>query len=241
MPPIDRFDDAAPGTAARDCTGCDSAPADTPIPGGAVADAAEADGSTPRPGAAYAGRRGRRDGARPGPDPATPAVTGPGLDLERLDALLRDRADRARSRARLGLVVVLVGLLAAGTAVVVPGSVDGGLGMQLAFAAPGLIGMAIGAVVLAAAWTRFGREDHLRQRGVLTQGRVRSADRGPFGMGLAIAFEYRDAARRLHQTASDTLSVEETERWSAGDVGLILYDSTNPSDAVWLGIRAPGA
>ena len=177
------------------------------------------------------------------PPPAArrpPSPSDPVLALERVDELLCTRADRARARARLGLLVILVGLLAAGLAFAVPGSVSGGPAARLVGAAPGLIGMAIGALVVAAAQSRFRRDDRLRRGGVLARGRVRSVERGPLGVGQAVAVEYRDGRGRLHQAASDALSGDEAGRWTDGAAGLLLYDPNSPADAVWLGIRPSG-
>ena len=254
MPPIHRFDDtttdAAEPAAARPHAPSPAPDASTPggaRSGGDVTGAPPAMPASARAALAGASNDGPPAATRPmtiPPDSTFQGVSsstdGPGLALERIDEILRQRADRSRSRARLGLVVVLVGLLATGAAFVVPGIGDGGLAARLAGAAPGLVGMVIGGIVMAAARTRFARIDGLRRDGILARGRVRSVERGPLGVGRAIVFEYRDSGGHLHQAASDALSAEEAGRWPSGDSGLVLYDPSSISDAIWLGIRSSG-
>ena len=247
MPPIHRFDDTTTDVDGPAPARPRASSTDASTPGTARSVAASERAASASTASAGASNDGPPATTRPASIPpdstfqgVSPSTDGPGLALERIDEILRQRADRSRSRARLGLVVVLVGLLAAGAAFVVPGIGDGGLAARLVGAAPGLVGMAIGGIVMAAARTRFARIDGLRRDGVLARGRVRSAERGPLGVGRAIVFEYRDSGGHLHQAASDALSAEEAGRWPSGDSGLVLYDPSSVSDAIWLGIRSSG-
>jgi len=177
--------------------------------------------------------------------PARPAASSarqrPGLALERVDELLRDRTDRSRTRLRLGALLAIVGLLATMTAVILPGAAADSRALRILSVGPGVVGILMGtlvALVALLAWTRLSRDEALRTTGVMTRGWVRRVEGNPTSAKQVVHFEFRDRQATVRRAEGPSRATEAAERWAAGDVGLLLYDPRNPGQVLWLGVRS---
>ena len=102
----------------------------------------------------------------------------------------------------------------------------------------GLVFAVLGSTVFVRSVRSARLEWHLRQHGVNTQGTVTELrDRNLKLNGAQqwrLCYEYRDFQGHRHVKTFD-LPQDEAQRWQPGDVGSVLYDSSRPTEAVWLG------
>ena len=110
--------------------------------------------------------------------------------------------------------------------------------LQTVFGLVGLIFAVAGSTVLVRSARSAKLEWHLRQNGVRSPGTV--TDLHDLNLKLngarqwRLQYEYRDFRGQSHLKTLD-LPQHEAQAWQPGDVGAVLYDSTRPADAVWLG------
>jgi len=103
----------------------------------------------------------------------------------------------------------------------------------------------VGALFSVVGWTFFfgavrqaRLEWRLRQSGVHAPGTVTELrDRHLKINGVRqwrLHYEFSDYQGRRHQNTTD-LSEDEAQAWKIGEIGKVLYDSAQPSEAMWLG------
>jgi hypothetical protein len=106
------------------------------------------------------------------------------------------------------------------------------------FALVGSVFSVVGATFFIGAVRRARLEWRLRRHGVNAHGTVtelRERDLKINGERLwRLHFEFRDFQGRVHRNTID-MSADEAQQWKVGDSGNVLYDSSQPVEAVWLG------
>ncbi len=106
------------------------------------------------------------------------------------------------------------------------------------FSLLGLVFAVVGSTVFVRSVRDARLEWHLRQHGVRTPGTVTELRDLNLKLNGAqqwrLQYEYRDVQGDRHLKTVD-MPQHETQMWKVGDSGDVLYDSTRPTDAVWLG------
>ncbi|MCA1650245.1 MAG: DUF3592 domain-containing protein [Acidobacteria bacterium] len=109
---------------------------------------------------------------------------------------------------------------------------------QTFFGLLGLVFAVVGSTVFVRAVRNARLVWHLRQNGVRTQGTVTELQDLKLKLNGAqqwrLQYEYRDFQGHPHLKTFD-MPQNEAQTWTAGDVGAVLYDSTRPTEAMWLG------
>ena len=102
----------------------------------------------------------------------------------------------------------------------------------------GLVFAVVGSTVFVRSVRNAKLEWHLRQHGVSTHGTVTELQDLNLKLNRAqqwrLHYEYSDFLGHRHVNTFD-MPQDEAQSWKVGDVGGVLYDSTRPTVAVWLG------
>jgi len=110
--------------------------------------------------------------------------------------------------------------------------------MKTMFGLIGSVFTVLGGTIVVRSVRHARLEARLRQHGVSTQGtvtelRVRNLRINDVQQ-WRLHYEYRDHQGHRHVKTFD-LPEDEAQQWKVGDVGSVLYDSAQPTEAVWLG------
>ncbi|MGQ0735423.1 MAG: DUF3592 domain-containing protein [Acidobacteriota bacterium] len=102
----------------------------------------------------------------------------------------------------------------------------------------GSVFTSIGGTMVIRALRHARLEAHLRQHGVTADGIVVALEARNVRVNNVqqwrLGYEYRDFQGRRHEGAIH-LPADQAQDWTVGDTGRVLYDSTAPARAVWLG------
>lgn len=109
--------------------------------------------------------------------------------------------------------------------------------LKTMFALLGSVFTAIGGTVFVRAVHHARLAWRLRQHGVSTQGTVTELQKRNLKINdvqqWRLHYEYRDFQGHRHAKTMD-VPEEEAQRWKVGDIGRVLYDSAQPTEAVWI-------
>jgi hypothetical protein len=110
--------------------------------------------------------------------------------------------------------------------------------LKTIFGLLGSVFTVLGSVFFVRAIGKARLESRLRQQGVRAQGAVTQLSARNLRINNVqqwrLHYEYRDFQGQRHMAATD-LPEDEAQEWKVGDTGAVLYDPSQPAEAVWLG------